>query len=138
MNTQTNAASTIATKLAESKKPEAPKYQHYASARVAMRLITDKGVPIIFTGYQFITQDEDVIEYLNTEIKKGLPGILKGELLSLEDKDPMAALKRKHIAEYEEEKVQEAIAAAKGETQDMGKTEGATTLKPATSNQTAN
>lgn len=138
MTTKNNAASTIANSLAKVTAPEAPKYQHYTSARVSMRLVTTAGKPIIFTGYEFLTQNKDLIEYLDKEIKDGLPGITRGELVSLEDKDPMAALKRKIIAEHEAKKEKDAIAAARGESKDMGKTAGASTLNPTSTNQVAN
>lgn len=116
------------------------KYQHYSSARIAMRLITDKGKRIVFTGYEFLTQDEDIIEYLDTEIKQGLPGIAKGKLMTASESDPMEALRRKHIKEYEDQKAEEAANASRGITKNMGTTEnsGGATVKPVTSGQVAN
>lgn len=105
------------------KNPEA-QYQHYQSARVAMRLITDKGKPIIFTGFEFLTQDKAIIEYLDNEIAEGMTSIVKGSLVTLDDRDPMAAMKRKWQKEYDEKLAKEAGDKARGISQDMGSTEG--------------
>ena len=68
---------------------DVPKYQHYKCARTAMRLITTKGKKVIFTAFEFITADPDIIEYLDEEIKQGLNIIVKGALLTADDIDPM-------------------------------------------------
>jgi len=114
---------------AQMQKDPKAKYQHYKSSRVAMRLITTKGKKIIFTGYEFLTQDEEIIKYLDSEINQGLTCITKGGVVTLDDRDPMAAMKRKIIAEHEEKKAKEASDAVKGITQNMGKTEGPTGAK---------
>jgi len=119
---------------------DVPKYQHYTSARIAMRLVTKTGKRIIFTGFEYFTQDEDVIEYLDSEIKQGLPGITKGKLMSFAEKDPMEKLKREIIAEHEEKKAQEAADASRGITKNMGNTKqkGEAAINPLSSKQVAN
>lgn len=125
---------------AAAKQKEEEKFQHYTSARVAMRLITEKGKKIIFTGYEFLTRDEDLITYLDNEIEAGLVSITKGKLLTMADRDPMEVLKKKHIAEYKEQLAQDAFNAAKGITKNMGDTAGgqATKLNPMSAGQVAN
>jgi hypothetical protein len=93
---------------------ESPKFQHYISARPTMRMITPKGKPITFIGNTFITDDPEVIEYLDTELRNKALGITKGELMTAEEADPMAALKARIIAEHEEKKEKEAVDIAKG------------------------
>ena len=112
-------------------------YQHYKSSRPSMRMITTEGKNISFTGYEFLTQDEDIIEYLDYELSKGLPGITKGELMTLSDKDPMEALKRKIIKEYEDKKAKEASDKSRGVTKDMGNTQ-VSRVNPLSSDNTAN
>lgn len=119
----------------EADKPEPSEddtiYQHYSSSRIAVKLITDKGKKVIFTNYQFITADQDIIDYLDAEIKAGMNVVTKGKAMTSEEADPMAALKRKHVAEYLEQ--QEALSkenAAK--SRDFGATEegSKTKIKP--------
>lgn len=76
------------------------KFQHYNSSVSSMRMITKNGTHIIFVLGQFITSNPECINYLNAEIDLGLPQVTKGELMTAEEADPMAALKRRHIAEY--------------------------------------
>lgn len=97
-------------------------FQQYNSSRISMRLLTKTGRPIIFAGYSFITSDQDLIEYLDEEIKLGLNCISKGEAVTSKEADPMSALKDKHIAEYKAQLLAEKVAAAKGEEPDMGTT----------------
>lgn len=130
----TNLKNTLANK---EKEDAVPKYQHYKSSRTAMRLITVKGKKIIFSGYEFITQDEDIIEYLDYEIKQGLPGIVKGELLTVDEANPMEALRRKHVTEYLEQQKEKKADIAKGISKDMG-SNAVNRLNPVSSNQVAN
>ena len=138
MNAQNKQNAQVQTKQVDEK--DIPKYQHYTSARIAMRLVTKTGKRIIFTGYEYFTQDEDIMEYLDDEIKQGLPGITKGKLMSFAEKDPMEKLKREIIAEHEEQKAQEAADASRGITKDMGnsKKKGETSINPLGSDNVAN
>ena len=105
---------------------EQQKFQHYKCARPSMRMITSAGKRINFAKFELFTQDEDIIAYLDAEIKiNPNVGVIKGALMSVEDKDPMAALKRQHYLEFQQQKEAEAVAAAKGEVPDMGNTSGA-------------
>lgn len=70
------------------------------------KAITPKGKLITFIDGKCITDDEEVIEYLSTEMKRYNSRIsqIKGqEQMTAEDLDPMAVLKKKHIAEYKKE-----------------------------------
>ena len=109
------------------------KFQHYASSRIAMNLVTEAGTKVRFVNHQYITADDEIIAYLDDQIKRGLNVVTKGELLTAEDADPMTALKRKHIAEYLEKEAAELVAAAKGETRDMGETASKPDISPASS-----
>lgn len=106
----------------EEPKKEGRMFQHYSSAKSAMQMITEKGKKIKFVSYQFITDDEDIIEYLNTEIKGGLRDITKGKLMSLEEANPMVAIRRQHFIEFQEEQERQRVAEALGEERNMGET----------------
>lgn len=109
------------------------KFQHYASSRIAMNLVTEEGAKLRFVNHQYITSDKREIEYLDDQIDRGLSVITKGELLTAEESDPMAALKRKHIAEYLEKEAAELVAAAKGEVRDLGTTDSKPAISPVSS-----
>jgi hypothetical protein len=95
----------------------APKFQHYSSAKSSMKMITPGGLLITFTAYSFQTNNEVMIEYLDSEISIGNTALTKGELLTEEEASPIAALKAKHFAEFE---AQQAATVAAG--RDMGNT----------------
>lgn len=144
--TTTTAPTTVETApvVKPTAKPVEKKYQHYASSRVSTRMLTKTGREIKFVNYQFITDDKDLIEYLNGEIAMGLRAITKGELLTHAESNPMeilkAALKKELESEIETRIRAEIEAEMKGkevELPDMGKTEGATTINPATSKDVA-
>ena len=102
--------------------PDAVKFQHYSSAKAATKFITDTGQVVCFINFQFITSDKSVMAYLDSEIAAGNTSITKGELMTAEEADPMSALKRKHIAEYQAAEAEKAKAAALGEVANMGDT----------------
>lgn len=77
-----------------------PEYQQYASTRLSICLIVPGGKRINFTNYEYYTKDPEIMEYLDTQIAKGLRGYAKGKRVRAEDINPMAALKRKHIEEF--------------------------------------
>lgn len=101
---------------------EEVKFQHYTSARQSVKLLTSSGRSIEFVNFQFITADEELIDYLNNEIRLGLTTITKGELMTAEEADPMVALKRKWQEEYDAELAEKAKKAALGQLPDMGNT----------------
>lgn len=127
-------------KTPKKEEPEVQKFQHYKSARIAMRLLTKEGKKIIFTGYEFLTQDEDIITYLDYEIKNGLPGITKGKLMSMDEANPMEALKREHFKEFKAAQIKEASDKAAGIIRDMGNTKGKgdASINPASTEVVAN
>lgn len=99
-------------------------YQQYKSAKPSTRIVTDKGIRVAFVGFELLTVDEHVIEYLDTQIAKhGLPGITKGEALTLDDRDPMATMRRSLKEELRLEIEAELLAKHRGETRDLGETE---------------
>lgn len=113
------------------------KFQEYKSARSAMRLITTGGIRITFTNFKLLTQNPDVIEYLDKEIKSGLQGVTKGELLTLDEVNPMATLRREIEQEVRAKLIQEAADKAAGVSKDMGSTEFKANISPANSDNVA-
>jgi uncharacterized membrane protein YqjE len=125
---QTSAAALQANKTTEIKLEEKgtlvkeEKFQEYKSSLTSIRLITKGGIKITFTKFKLYTQSPAVIAYLDDEIKNGLPGITKGALLTLDEVNPMATLRREVKAELLEELKQEAADNAAGVTRNMGET----------------
>lgn len=109
---------------------EGVKFQHYKSAKISMRLISVLGTKIVFINHEFITADPDAIEYLNTEIARGLPGITKGALLTREEADPMSAIKKQWEVEFKAKQAEDIRKAALGESKDMGETNNKPTISP--------
>lgn len=102
---------------------EEGKFQEYKASRSSVRLITKGGTRITFTNFRLLTQTKEVIEYLDDEIlKRGIPGITKGDLLTLDEVNPMQTLRRQVKAELLEELKQEASDKAAGITRNMGET----------------
>lgn len=123
-------------------KVEEQRFQHYRSARPAMKMITEEGKKIVFTGFELVTKDKDIISYLDLQIKlRGSRlGIIKGELLTADEANPAEALRRKHIEEYKKEEAKKASDKALGITRDMGQTKdvNAAAINPLSSNNIAN
>jgi len=113
---------TGALNVAKKEEVKEVKYQHYNSSRQSMRMITEIGRMISFVNYQYMTCEDDLIDYLNTEIDKGLNVVIKGELLTSKEADPMAALRSKMKEELLKEIAEEAKDRALGKTKDMGNT----------------
>lgn len=113
-------------------------FHHYISARVAPRLATEKGHKIRFTDHRHLTQNEEVIEYLDREIKAhNLPGITIEEIVSTSDIDPQASLRKRARKELLKELQAEAAGGGVGsENRDMGSFEPPG-LNPTNSKQTA-
>lgn len=113
------------------------KFQHYTSSRQSMQMITCLGRKIVFVGYSYMTCEQEIIDYLDDEIKKGLKVVTKGKLLTSKEADPMEALKTKHREEFLAEQAQELKDIALGKTKDMGNTKSkeqlANSLKPTSS-----
>jgi len=112
-------------------KTEEKKYQHYASSRQSMKMISTVGRKITFVNHQYITCEQGIIDYLDAEIEQGLTVITKGELLTAKEADPMEALRSKHIREYLAAEQQEQIDKALGKTKDMGATKSEEVIKAA-------
>jgi len=106
------------------------KYQHYSSSKQSVSLISPLGRKISFINFEHITCEESVIEYLDQEIKDGMRLITKGALMTREEADPMSALRKKFIKEYEAEKQAAAVKVAMGEVADMGKTDKNASINP--------
>jgi len=91
---------------------EEKRFQHYSSARSAVRLITESGMVINFVNFQYITDSREAISYLDSQITRGLPGITRGEALTATEADPVLSVKKKIINEFLEDlrkKQEEAI-----------------------------
>lgn len=118
---------------------EVQMFQQYKCSKPSMRMMTSKGKKLYFIKFELLTQDEDIIEYLDYEITQNPRlGITKGAMMSLDEKDPMAALKRQHIAEYIAEQAKKASDAALGITRDMGTTDRASHIMASHSGNVAN
>lgn len=95
-------------------------YQIFHGSRQSMRMNTPEGGTIVFVGGKFITDNEDFIAYLQSELAAKNPFLSQKEeekSLTSEDLDPMAALKKKHITEYLAALKEEPVA-----SRDMGST----------------
>lgn len=106
--------------MSEPEPAEEKEYNVYYCARPSMRMITPKGLEIRFTMGRLITDNKDVIKYLNKEIKSGNHFVTVNEdklTMTSTDLDPMASLKRQHIKEYLAEQAAKAAANA---PRDMG------------------
>lgn len=96
----------------ETTAPEEEKlFQVYSSPRQSWKTITKTGRMIIFIEGQFITDNALDIEYLDEEVANGHPWLIKGAPVTSKEADPMARLKAKIIAEYEEEREAQAATA---------------------------
>lgn len=113
-------SSTAATTTAQQPAAEEKKFQMYHSSTPGICLMTPGGKKIAFSHHDLITDDEEVISYIDREIKAGMPFITKGELVTSEDLDPMASLKRKHFEEFLAMEAEEAKQLALGNTKDFG------------------
>jgi hypothetical protein len=98
------------------------KYQHYSSSIQSIKTITPKGKKVVFVRGEFITDDKDIISFLDEEISNGLKVFTKGALLTHEEADPMANLKKRHIEEYLAEEKRKATDLALGKLPNMGST----------------
>lgn len=89
----------------------------FYSSKLSSNMITTTGRYIVFVNGRYVTNSEEEINYLKTEIALGNPflSVVEGkEIMSAEDLDPMAALKKQHIAEYLEEQKTKAAAIRAG------------------------
>lgn len=77
-----------------------PEYQQYSSSRISTCMIVPGGKRINFTNYEYYTKDPEIIAYLDKEIAAGMRVITKGKMVSQDDLNPAAALRRKTIEEF--------------------------------------
>jgi hypothetical protein len=96
------------------------RFQHYAYAKAATQMITPLGKKFSFVANTFITDDKEIMEYLDDCIDSGMKEITKGSLLTAKDADPMRAVKDAAIAEYKAELAEKAKNEALGNFPDMG------------------
>lgn len=99
------------------------KFQHYAYSKQSTQMITPTGKKFSFVASKLITDDEEIIEYLDTEIKNGLNTITKGALLSAKESDPMRKIKAQAVEDYKKEQAELAKNDALGIKADMGSTD---------------
>jgi len=105
---------------ANTAKKDETEFQVYKSSRIAMRLITPKGRRITFTNFTFITQDEALIEYLDSEIDQGLNSVTKDKVMTSDELNPMEALKREHFIEFQKQQDKITSDLALGKSREMG------------------
>lgn len=120
MNTAISATAQVTQTAATPK--ETPKFQQYLLSRKSTQMITHKGTKFSFVNNQLLTRNAEVIAYLDEEISLGLRDVTKGELMTSEQADPMAALKANMKKQLLAEIAEEAKQAALGNTPDMGST----------------
>lgn len=122
MTSKTPAVKTSSSTSISTPKP-LKKYQHYTSSRPAMRMTTTSGKKICFAGYSFITDNEDTISYLDSEIAQGLRDIVKGELKPMASLNPMKDLEDKIREQVRAEEKQKVLDELDGKERDFGNTE---------------
>lgn len=123
---------TITNKLSNpSVKPAGEVFNVYYSARPGIRLITESGFAITFSGYKYVTQNESAIAYLDNLAATGAAGISVEGTVTSEDLDPETALRKKYFAEFTAE-----LAKTNSDSRDLGSTEGAVKLGGVTSKDT--
>jgi hypothetical protein len=91
----------------------------YKSGMKSMQMITPKGHKILFVNGRYITDNADVIEYLDKEIAAGHPDVRIDSNEMYYDPqvhDPVAALRKK----FRDELLAEMAAVAGNPTRDMG------------------
>jgi hypothetical protein len=110
-------------------------FQQYKSAKSAVRFITREGLRLTFTKFQFLTQNQDAIDYLDEEIARGLQGVTKGAILTTSDLDPMQSMRKQVRAELLAELQQQAADEAAGKSKDMGETKNKAQISPASTKQ---
>lgn len=93
----------------------------YKSTLQSHKIIRSDGKVLAVVNFQFITDDEKDIEFLDAEIAAGFPYLSKPEQLTSDDLDPMAKLR----AKMKEEARQEILAETADSTSRQAK------LKPA-------
>tara|TARA_R110002153_G_scaffold241419_2_gene396500 strand:+ start:203 stop:649 length:447 start_codon:yes stop_codon:yes gene_type:complete len=136
LNTGTNASSLLAalktkTSAEVNSAPLEQQFQQYKSAKSAVRFVTHAGLRLTFTNFQFLTQSPDAIDYLDSEIARGLQGVTKGGILATSDLDPMQSMRKQARAELLAELEQEAKDEAEGLSKNMGATQNKAQISPA-------
>jgi len=89
-------------------------YHKFRLVRPTGKMLTDKGLAIIFINYLCITDNPQIISYLNNEIEAGLGLVTAEGTVTSESLNPMEDMKKRHIAEYlkEQEALKETTAGA--------------------------
>lgn len=83
-------------------------YTVYRSTIKNHGIIMKSGKVLHIIDNEFITANEEEIEFLDKEIKSGFPFIRKVDKITSSSRDPMKALRDKIIAEYEAKKAADA------------------------------
>lgn len=116
--------STAATVLTtDAPKVEEKKFQHYAYSKACTQMITEEGKKFSFVAGKLITDDKEIINYLDEQIRAGLNTITKGALLSAKESDPMRAVKAAAVADYIAEQKALNKNSALGIKENMGSTD---------------
>jgi hypothetical protein len=109
--------------------PEKVYHKFYAS-RPRITIVREQGQRIFFNAGMYVTDNPDEVAFLQAEIKRGNRMIYTktGEETVTQDQlDPMNALRKKIIEEYEANR-----AAQQNGTRDLGTVEAAAGVAPAT------
>jgi len=113
-----------------SKLDEPKEYHVYHCARETMHMHTPSGRDIRFHDKRCVTDNEEVIEYLDSEIAAGNRFITVNKdqpTVTSDDLDPMAVIRRNIIKEYLAEQQAEAAANA---PRDMGSYDNQNGIQP--------
>jgi hypothetical protein len=96
----------------------------YKSAAASMQMCSEAGARIIFVNHRFITDDPEVIDYLDKQVNKyKVPGLFidKGEMFyDANIHDPIAALRNQLRKELMEEMQLRTKAASGNPNRDLG------------------
>lgn len=94
-------------------------YRQYLSGIMAHRIITDAScgnLSVNISGGRYITDDKAIIKFLDAQIELGHLNLTKADDIMSDEINPMDALRKKIIAEYEADKKAAATAAVKAST----------------------
>jgi hypothetical protein len=80
------------------------KFHQYFSTRAKISISMADGRKLSFVGGTYVTDKEDEIEFLDAQIKAGVSMLyvkIGAEVVTKEQLDPLAAIKKKAIEEHE-------------------------------------
>jgi hypothetical protein len=105
--------------------------EKFTSSLAAFKMHTEAGGLIAFCANQFITANEEEIDFLKAAIKAKVPGIAYAGEATSDDLDPMAGLKRRMANEVRDE-IRAELLAEQEATRDLGSTEAKSVIPAST------